>query len=128
MTDADRSERILADLRKLADVRRRQPAGTVTIAAEDAMWLAAGHLNNLAWQGHEESDEDDMQGCCTRCCGPCGALKRMLDAGQLDDILRPYTVDGWDWWNAAEDRLDRDALAKAWDPENCPNHDDEDEE
>ncbi len=83
----------------------------VTMPADVAMLMAAGHLNLLA-------AADDDFGCCPVCCGPCHALKTLLDAGQLDDIVRPYAT-GWDWWDANRGEVDRAWLARAWRLNDC---------
>ncbi len=87
---------------------------TVTLPAEAAMFLVAGHINMLA-----SADEDE--GCCPVCCGPCAALKTLLDAGQLDDIVRTYGSQGWDWWDAETGQVDRGLLARAWRMTQCHN-------
>lgn len=87
-------------------------AETVTMPAEAAMFLVAGHLNQL-----HAADQDE--GCCPVCCGPCFALKALLDGGQLHDIARGYAAGGWDCWDAAADRVDRALLARAWRQTEC---------
>lgn len=83
---------------------------TVTIDAQAATWLVAHALGEL--DGWPEPEDED--GCCPTCCGPCGALKLLLDAGQLDDIARPYGQDGLSWWDDANDRVDRGWLERGW--------------
>lgn len=56
---------------------------------------------------------DHLEGCCSRCCGPCSALQRLLDLGQLDDLVRPRAA-GSDWWDAEHNQVDRAWLARAW--------------
>ncbi|MEV5211259.1 hypothetical protein AB0K35_27685 [Micromonospora sp. NPDC053740] len=56
---------------------------------------------------------------CPVCCGPCFALKTLLDAGQLDDIVRAYGSEGWDWWDADTGQVDRGLLARAWRMTEC---------
>lgn len=85
----------------------------VTMPATAAMFLAAGHLNHL----HAVDQEDD--GCCPVCCGPCAALKALLDAGQLDSIVRDYAAGGWDCWDTNADQVDRRWLARAWRQTDC---------
>lgn len=107
------------------------PGGTVTLTAEDAMWLVVGHLNYLTFPLPDPDDPEDpgpggedLDGCCARCCGPCGTLKRLLDTGQLDDIARPYR-DGWLWWDKTRDQVHRAGLAAVWAAEKCGLHDGE---
>lgn len=73
--------------------------------------LAGAHLDVL-WYA------DGDGGCCPKCCNPCSALRRLLDAGQLDDIVRDYAP-GSDWWNASAGRIDRAWLAVAWRMTDC---------
>jgi hypothetical protein len=81
---------------------------TVTLDAETAALLVAGHLDIL------HGKEQDV-GCCPRCCGPCSALKRLLDEGQLDQIVWAYGVQRRvEWWDEKAARVDRDWLASAW--------------
>lgn len=86
----------------------------VTLPAPVAEMLIAGHLNIL-WRDNED-------GCCSTCCGPCWALKTLLDAGRLDALVRDYGR-GCSWWNQAADEVDREWLAKAWRETSC--HEDE---
>lgn len=81
---------------------------TVTIDATAAQWLVAGALNLL----YPEDPDDGV--CCPVCCGPCAALKQLLDAGQLDDIARGYAEGGWDWWDETADQVNRARLMRAW--------------
>lgn len=80
---------------------------TVTMPARVAMFLTAGHLDHL-----HAADQDE--GCCPVCCGPCSALKALLDAGQLDSIVRDYAAGGWDCWDTQAGQVDRRWLARAW--------------
>ncbi|MEU8334728.1 hypothetical protein [Micromonospora tulbaghiae] len=85
---------------------------TVTMPADVAMLMAAGHLNQL-------HAADQNEGCCPVCCGPCAALKTLLDAGQLDDIARGYAAGGWDVWDTERDQVNRAFLARAWRRTGC---------
>lgn len=87
---------------------------TVTMLAETAAFLVAGHLADLYM-----ADQDE--GCCPECCAPCAALKQLLDAGQLDDIARPYYEagggQGSDIW--VDGQVDRELLKRAWRMTDC---------
>lgn len=95
-----------------ADARDK---AVVTMPARVALLLVAGHLNHL----HSADQED---GCCPVCCGCCWALKELLDAGQLDDLVRDYATDGWDCWDVDAGRVDRAWLERAWRLSSCHNH------
>ncbi|MEV2239594.1 hypothetical protein [Micromonospora sp. NPDC049891] len=86
----------------------------VTMPADVAMFLTAGHLNHLHAAGQD-------LGCCPVCCGPCLALKKLLDAGQLDDIVREYASwgGGWECWDEQAGQVDRVWLAGAWRMTDC---------
>lgn len=74
-------------------------------SALDILWLA-------------ERDE----GCCPECCGPCFALRTLLNAGQLDELLAtdPAT-EGMLWW--VKGRVDREWLTRAWRLTDCHDSD-----
>lgn len=78
----------------------------VTLPARVAELLIADALGAL-WGA------DETTGCCPACCGPCSALKELLDAGRLDDLVREYGRDCF-WWDEANDRVDREWLTGAW--------------
>lgn len=77
--------------------------------AEPPVWLPlfAHGLNELF------VDEQD-EGCCYECCGPCNALKQMLDAGLLDYYAKMVieTMGDSYWWK--KDKVDREWLESAW--------------
>lgn len=75
--------------------------------------LVAGHVNQLwdQWQNSEEG------GCCNQCCGPCWALKELLDRGALDGYYAAYLKDaggGSDVWDEKNQQIDRKFLTEAW--------------
>ena len=87
---------------------------TVTLDAQTAARLAAHALNQL-WDADQDDEDPEVSGCCPECCGPCVALRQLLDAGQLDDVVRPYveaTGGDWSWW--VNNQVDRDWLTRAW--------------
>lgn len=84
----------------------------VTMPAEVAEELAAFALAKL-W----DADQNEG-GCCPRCCPTCAALKRLLDADQLDDIVREQERGG-DMWDAERDQVDRAWLERAWRMTEC---------
>lgn len=89
---------------------------TVTIGKKEAAALIAGTLNIHVW---DDGTPDD-QGCCPECCGPCHAVRALLDADQLDDILRgTYFSVGWSFWNDDLDQVDRAVLEHGWRMEDC---------
>lgn len=80
-----------------------------------AAMLVAGHLHHL-WMAVQD-DDPDLAGCCKVCCGPCWALHQLLDTGQLDALMRIYVehTGGEDGtWDAANGRVDRGLLERAW--------------
>lgn len=81
------------------------------VDVEAAGWLAAHALNDV-------SRADGDEGCCRRCCAPCWAIYRLLQDGQLDALVRPV-ADGYDWWDEAAGRVDRELLDRAWRMTDC---------
>lgn len=76
--------------------------------------LVAGHVDNL-WS--QWANDDEVPGCCPLCCGPCAALKDLLDRGQLDELYGVYVDQGFgemDTWDAERRQVGRDWLRKAW--------------
>lgn len=54
--------------------------------------------------------------CCAKCCGPCGVVKDLADAGQLDNAIKlgpAHFYEGCDWWVAGG--VDRRWLYSRWD-------------
>lgn len=92
-----------------------------TIPALELAMLVDGHLSRL-WVSSESSDPDDRT-CCIRCCGPCCALERLLSLGQLDAIEAVYIEAAGPsiYWDEDNQQIDREWLARVWDPEACPN-------
>lgn len=94
---------------------------TVVLDRDAASWLVAGALSHL-WEVSPDAQPDGAEGeatgCCPRCCGPCSALKALLDAGQLDALA---AVDGRRcfYWDTVEDRVDRAWLERAWTMTDC---------
>lgn len=83
----------------------------ITIPGVPAARLAEAALDDLAVMAVDE-------GCCPSCCGSCSALKGLLDAGALDDLVRvsPGTA-GSAWW--ADAQVDRAFLTRAWRRTSC---------
>src|ERR1700710_1764270 len=98
--------------------RERGPVSTtVTMDARTAAWLVCATLGEHVWDG--DCDEDD-EGCCPECCAPCGAIRQLRDAGQLDDILRGTDfASGWSYWDDELDQVDRVMLDRVWRMEEC---------
>jgi len=101
----------------------------VDIRALDLSFLVANNLVQL-WEtypyvpGDDDltpPDPEDRWGCCPICCGPCSALKRMLDDGVLDWIAAVYEnkLSSY-FWDKGNQMIRRDWLELAW--ANCPNH------
>jgi hypothetical protein len=85
----------------------------VVVPAQTAAYLVAGHLDFLYV-------DDQAEGCCPECCAPCRALKQLLDAGQLDNLARPYYEgEGRDSEVWLDGRVDREFLNRAWRMTNC---------
>ena len=78
---------------------------------------ALGWLTIHALVSHIYADEQD-EGCCPECCGPCTAVAALMMTGRLDDIVRPH-ADGYDWWDVDNDRVDRERLYRAWRMTSC---------
>lgn len=87
------------------------PRTYIAVDSEAVGWLTVHALNEIA-----QADIDE--GCCPMCCAPCNAVARLLNDGQLDQIVRPV-ADGYGWWDAANDHVDRDLLQRAWRMTEC---------
>lgn len=76
--------------------------------------LVAGHVNILWNQWANE----DLAGCCPKCCAPCSALKELLDLGLLDRLYGVYVeeTDAKDSavWDDAMHEIGRGWLLSAW--------------
>jgi len=87
---------------------------TTTMPTLAAAFLVAGHVGDL-WS--QWAHDKETPGCCPTCCGPCAALKDLLDRGQLDDLYGVY-VDhvggGHEPWDADKGQVGRDWLTQAW--------------
>jgi hypothetical protein len=88
--------------------------GRLTVDLVAVAWLAESTLDHI-WYAEQD---DDWEGCCPRCCAPCAALKRLLDDGQLDELLThaPAAVNS-EWWavdHLGRGGVDREWLEKAW--------------
>lgn len=85
---------------------------TITMDVKVAALMAIGHLDDLL---HEP--------CCPVCCGPCWALKSLVDSGQLDELVG---LRGWarnaGWWDRETSQVDRAWLAEVWPASACNNH------
>lgn len=86
----------------------------VRIPTDVAADLVAGHVHTL-WS--QVVNDEDMRGCCKRCCAPCHALAELLDLGLLDDLYEIYhrTTGGQsDVWDEDRQEIDRVWFADAW--------------
>jgi hypothetical protein len=95
----------------------------LTLDRETVGWLVSGSLTHLWYASPDayepgDADGEAARGCCPRCCLPCGALKRLLDAGQLDE-LAALDEDGNYLWDDERQRVDRDWLRRAWTLTEC---------
>lgn len=79
----------------------------VVVVNREVMALLLDAALDKLWYAEQE------EGCCPRCCAECVALRRLLESDQLDDLVRSR-AEGNDWWDAANNRVDRDWLARAW--------------
>jgi hypothetical protein len=79
-----------------------------------AAFLVTGHVNNL-WS--QWANDKEAPGCCPECCAPCGALKDLLDRGQLDELYGAYMdhcgTDS-DTWDVDKRQVGREWLLEAW--------------
>lgn len=76
-------------------------------------WLVGGAMGTLFSQVQDRF----FGGCCPVCCGPCSALKTMLDSGDLDRLFAHYLMLAQSrsvMWDAENGRVDREFLADAW--------------
>ena len=88
---------------------------TVSMPTLVAARLVAGHVD-LLWQAWANGP-DDARGCCPVCCGPCSALKDLLDAGLLDELYGTYVDQGFgemETWDAEKRQVGRKWLLEAW--------------
>ncbi len=95
---------------------------TPTTRRRIAMLLV--HALSHLWSASQEAAPDDAtpeqladhQGCCPQCCGPCGTIRELLDAGELDIWARG----DWDlvhtaaWFDPDQRIVRRDWLTAAW--------------
>jgi hypothetical protein len=93
----------------------RERGQDVRIPTDVAADLVAGHLHTL-W--NQVVNDEDMRGCCKRCCAPCHALSELLDMGLLDDLYEVYlSYSGGrdsDVWDDEKGEIDRAWFANAW--------------
>ena len=85
----------------------------ITMSTLTAARLVAGHVNHL-WQ---QWADEDLRGCCNRCCAPCAALKDLYDRGQLDRLYGVYVDhvgDDHSPWDPERRQIDRAWLNRAW--------------
>jgi hypothetical protein len=76
------------------------------VNTEAVAWLVIHAINGLY-------QDDQEEGCCPKCCGPCLALKLLLDDGQLDDAVRIH-ADGYDWWDERVGMVKRSLFDNGW--------------
>lgn len=87
---------------------------TATMPLSVAADLVAGHVDTL-W--NQVVNDEDMHGCCPRCCAPCHALRELLKLGQLDFLYGQYMqVSGGESsvWDTGKQQIDRSWFAGAW--------------
>lgn len=108
-------ERALYDAHQRGWNERGERDAARAIPQQTIRWLAEYAMSQLF------AAEQDM-GCCPRCCGACAALRQLLDAGQLDDLMREDGPSSY-WWDHVGGRVDRAWLDRAWRMTKC--HDDE---
>lgn len=85
--------------------------GNARISAADAAWLVQSLLDSL-WV------DDQGEGCCNSCCGPCSTLNSLLEKGTLDELANGNgraEENGW-WVNG---QVDREFLRRAWRRDEC---------
>lgn len=67
-------------------------------------------------------------GCCWRCCAGCAVLKDLIDADDLNYILKlaPWDlgVRNYSWWDKDQDCFDLSWADAWWELFPCPNHED----
>lgn len=50
------------------------------------------------------------------CCGPCFGLKKLMDEGRLDEVVKPPTPgDAYDWQDRETGKVHVEQLTEAWD-------------
>lgn len=81
---------------------------TVQLPADAAAFLIIQAINDV--HGSLD-DEEAFRGCCQICCGPCSALKTLLDEGSLDRLVAEH-AGNYVWW--VDGVVDRDLFARAW--------------
>lgn len=86
---------------------------TVTVPTRVIAFLVAGHVHHL-WQAWQDPE---ARGCCTECCGPCWALKELLDRDELDDYYAAYVAETGgpdDIWDVERHEINRKFLDEVW--------------
>lgn len=85
-------------------------------------YLIAGHINH-AFATFEDPDIEGG-GCCTECCGPCGALAWYRDNAPDDAdiaVISLMTTPTWryDWQDPVTARIDWTMIGETW-ADDCP--------
>jgi hypothetical protein len=109
---AERAGEILVPLRELrAALEEKRAARAELVRMQEPVgWLVASALHGL-WS---KTEDEDLGGCCWHHCGPCGALKTLLDAGHLDDLVpRVERHGGNAIWDEAREQVWRGWLVPA---------------
>lgn len=78
----------------------------IVLPRDVARHLAAFAINELL-----TADE----GCCPKCCGPCWSLKKLIDEGKLDQVVKSDdTGDYYDWQDADTGKVRVEKIVAQW--------------
>lgn len=84
----------------------------VMVEKQVLLGLVIANINHL--NGELVEDEDgDIITCCYECCHPCSSIKKLLDDGELDQLLREEGPN-WVWWDVENKRVSRAYLRNGW--------------
>lgn len=89
------------------------PTPSVTLDLHIVQSLVTTQLNDL------DMVSQDL-GCCPICCSSCYALRELLRAGKLDELVMPiYRTDSVAYWDAEKNTIRADWLQHAWRMRDC---------